>query len=282
MRQLGLPAIRALLREGRLVHYGRQVLIDRRCRLDLRTRAAAALLLVGPRAVLTSHTAAVLHGCPAADAGTVHVLSGYYRKIPRRPGLAVHHGIVDEDDVIELDGLRTLPIEFVIAEMLCRADRPTALSCADQAFAVVDPPFRDGFRLRVAERITQRPDPRGTRRGRALLELASGLPESPAESRMLLTLVDAQLPPPELQFAVRDLRGRERYRLDFAWPASKVALEYDGYEAHEDRGPADTERDADLASRGWTVIRATAADLRDPTWIIQALRTAFVKRRYVA
>jgi very-short-patch-repair endonuclease len=282
IRQLGLPAVRALVRHNLLLRYGRQVLIDRRRQLDLRTRAAAALLLVGPRAALTSHTAALLHGCSAAGAGTIHVLSGYYRKIPRRPGLAVHHGRVEEDDVIEVDGLRTLPIEFVIAEMLCRVDRPTAVACADQAFAFVDPPFRDLFRARVADRIAERPDPRGTKRGRALLEIVTGLPESPAESRILLTLVDAQLPVPELQFTVRDIRGRDRYRLDFAWPEPKVALEYDGYEAHEERGPTDAEREADLASRGWVVVRATAADLRDPTWVIRAVRTAFVKRRYVA
>jgi very-short-patch-repair endonuclease len=282
IRQLGLPAVRALLSEGRLVRYARQVLVDRRVQLDLRTRAAAALLLVGPRAALTSHTAALLHGCSAADAGIIHVLSGYYRKVPGRPGLALHHGTVDEDDVLELDGLRALPIEFVVADMLCRAHRPTALACADQAFAVVDPAFREGFRARVAERIDRRADPRGRKRGRALLEITTGRPESPAESRMLLTLVDAQLPVPQLQFPVRDLRGRERYRLDFAWPEPMVALEYDGYEAHEDRGPSDADRDADLASRGWTVIRATSADLRDPTWILRALRTAFVKRRYVA
>jgi very-short-patch-repair endonuclease len=282
IQQLGLPTVRALVSQGRLVRCGRQVLVDRKSGLDLRTRAAAALLLVGPRAALTSHTAALLHGCQAADGGIIHVLSGYYRKIPRRPGLAVHHGRVDEDDVLELDGLRTLPLEFVIAEMLCRADRPVALACADQALAAVEPPFRERFRARVAERISGRADPRGTRRGRALLDIASGLPESAAESRMLLILADAQLPLPQLQFAVRDLRGRERYRLDFAWPEPKVALEYDGYEAHEGRGPADAERDADLASRGWTVVRATSADLRDPAWILQVLRTAFVKRRYVA
>lgn len=235
VRQLGLADVRVLLRDGHLVRYTRDVLIDRRYLFDLHTRAAAALLYVGTRAVLTSHTAALLHGCSAADAGIVHVLSGYDRRARVRPGLALHLGDIDEDDVVELHRLRTLRLEPVIAEMLCTAHRTTALACADQALAEIDLVNRDTFRAKVAYRIAGRADQRGTRRGEVLLGLATGLPESPAESHMLLALFDAGLPLPQLQWSVRDVVGCERYRLDFAWEEPRVALEYDGYEAHEGR-----------------------------------------------
>jgi hypothetical protein len=280
--QLGLPHVRMLLRDGRLVRYSRNVLIDRRHVLKLATRAAAALLFVGPRAALTLHTAAVLYGCTAADDGSIHLLVDYDRWVPRRPGLALRHGIYDEDDVLVLDGLRTLALEIVIAEMLCTAPGPVALACADQALAGLDVPLRKVFRREVARRIRGRADIRGTRRGQMLFNLASGVPESPAESHLLLVLFDAGLPIPVPQYRVLDLAGRERYRLDFAWEEPRVALEYDGYEAHEGREAQDAGREADLRSRGWIVIRAAAPDLRDPTRLVTAVRTAFAKRRYAA
>ena len=99
---------------------------------------------------------------------------------------------------------------------------------------------------------------------------------------MLLTLYDAGLPIPSLQHPVHDIAGRERYRLDFAWEEPRVALEYDGWAAHESRAAADAARGAELRSRGWTVFHATAADLHDPTRLIRALGSALQVRRLVA
>jgi len=282
VRQLGLPSVRLLLRRGQLIRFSRNVLVDRRYLLDVLTRAAAALLVVGPRAVLTSHTAALLYGCSAADAGVIHILSSYSRKIPARPGLRLHQGQLNEDDVVELNGLPTLALDLVIAAMLCTVDRPVALACADQALAEIAPAFRDPFLAKVGNRIAGRADPRGTRRAETLLGLATGLAESPAESRLLLALFDAGLPLPSQQHPVLDLAGHERYRLDFAWEQPRVALEYDGYEAHEDRARSDAARDADLQARGWCVVRANAADLREPSRLIRALRAEFARRRFAA
>jgi Protein of unknown function (DUF559) len=282
VRQVGLPNVRVLLKGGQLVRYSRDVLIDRRYLFDLLTRAAAALLFVGPRAVLTSHTSALLHGCGAADSGTVHVLSGYDRKARLRPGLALHQGLIDQDDLLELHGLRVLRLEAAITEMLCTAERGVALACADQAMAPLGGGSRAEFRAEIDDRLSRRADPRGTRRGEALLRLATGRAESPAESRMLLALFDAGLPVPSLQHSILDLAGRERYRLDFAWEEPRVALEYDGHEAHEDRVLDDAARDADLRARGWRVVRARAADLRDPGRVVRALRAEFARRRFAA
>jgi very-short-patch-repair endonuclease len=280
--EIGLPAVRTLLRDGRLVDFSRTVLVQRERLLNLSTRAAAALLFVGHGSVLTGHTAALLYGCSAADATPIHVLSSYQRKVARHPGLTLHHGPFEEPDVLELDGLRVIGLEIAIAELLCRAYQPVALACADQALAGLDPPHRERFRAEVARRIRRRPDPRGRRRAQVVLDLATGIPESPAESALLLKLYDAGLPIPELQYQIRDITGRERYRLDFAWDGPRVALEYDGREAHEDRADQDAARDADLRARGWTVIHATAPDLRNPARLITTIRAAITRRRFVA
>jgi hypothetical protein len=281
IRKLGLSAVRSLVRSGQLMRYARNVLVDRRRMLSLPTRAAAALLHVGRPSALTGHTAAQVYGCTAADATTIHLVLGADRRVTPRPGLQLHRAFLDEDDVVELDGLRTLGLETVIAELLCTAPRPVALACADQALAALDPRFRGRFRAEVAERLRSRADLRRAR-GEVLLELATGVPESPAESAMLLALYDAGLPIPVAQHGIRDLAGRERYRLDFAWEEPRIALEYDGRDAREGRDQVDAARDADLAARGWMVFHATAPDLRDPTRLVHALQAAFTRRRYVA
>lgn len=280
--QIGLPSVRALLGDGRLMPYSRSVLVDRERMLDFPTRAAAALLFVGRRSALSGHSAALLYGCSAADSSPIHILSGYERKVRSHFGLALHQGVFEEEDVLELDGLRVIGFELALAELLCRAYQPVALACADQALAGLDPAHRERFRAEVARRIRRRADPRGRRRAQILLSLATGIPESPAESAMLLTLYDAGLPLPELQYRILDINGRERYRVDFAWEGPRVALEYDGREAHEDRADQDAAREADLRSRGWTVIRATASDLRNPARLISTIRAAITRRRYVA
>jgi hypothetical protein len=282
VRELGEAEVRALLRNGHLVRYSRGVLLDRTRQLELRTRAAAGLLLAGPEGVLTSHTAARLYGCTAADEGTAHVLADYGRQLHNRPGLRFHQGTVEEQNVMEVDGLRLEALDVVMAGLLCRAERRIALAIIDQALATGTPARREEFKEEVAWQVAERSDPRGTRRAVYLLGLATGLPESPAESQLLVSLVDAGLPVPALQVAVRDLDGHERYRLDFAWEEPKIAVEYDGYEAHTGRSELDAARDRDLASRGWLVIRAGASDLRHPAQVVAEVRTAFRRRRFAA
>lgn len=278
--ELGLPAVRSLLSRQRLLRFSRFVLVDRQRLLDLPTRAAAALLATGPRSVLTSHTAAAIFGCTAADTAAVHVLTAYDRAIRRRPDLVLHQGHVDDQDVVELDGLRTLALEAVITEMLCTAGRGTALACTDQALAGLAPAFRGEFKAEVAHRLDVRRDSRGRRRGHILLELATGRPESPAESRLLLVLHDSGLPVPESQVPVCDLDGHERYRLDFGWREPMIALEYDGYAAHADRGERDAAREEDLRRRGWVVVRARSSDLRQPNRLLWEVRWAFRRRGF--
>jgi uncharacterized protein DUF559 len=77
------------------------------------------------------------------------------------------------------------------------------------------------------------------------------------------------------QFEVVDALVRVRYVLDLCWQDLRIALEYDGYEAHEYRLDRDVERDLDLERRGWITIRATAADLREPTALLARLDDAF-------
>ncbi|QFZ23268.1 DUF559 domain-containing protein [Saccharothrix syringae] len=271
---LGPKGLQRAIQDGHLVSYCRTVVIQRARMTNLHTRAAAALLMAGPDAALSNHTSAWLHGCTAAETARVHLTIGYNRAIRPRPGVAVHQQTFDPTDVIELDGLRCLVIEHAISEMLCRGRRSTALACADQALAQVASGQRSRFKADLAARIAARRDPRGRRQGLLLLDLSTGLPESPAESTLLLLIAEAGFPVPEPQYSVCDLDGREIWRLDFAWPDRRVALEYDGYAAHVGKADADQARADDLRQRGWTVLRGAAPDLRDTTRLFRHLSAA--------
>ncbi|MEU6643802.1 DUF559 domain-containing protein [Saccharomonospora sp. NPDC046836] len=279
---VGTSVVRGALKDGRLARFSRGIVVDPRRGADFATRAAACLLNAGPRAVLAGHSALALHGCTAADTAPVHILVPYGCKPRGRPGLVVHQGTFDEQDVDVIAGLRVLALDVAVAEVLARGKRRAGLACADQAMRLVPEEARGEFRAWIEERIRARPDPRGRCQARALVNLTTGLAESPAESWTLLALADAGLPIPEQQYRIVDLAGNEIYRLDFAWPALRVAVEYDGYEAHESRQAADAARDADLERRGWIVVRADAADLKDPGRLIGAVRAAFRRRGLAA
>lgn len=281
-RLLGHYVVRRAIADGTVKSFARGVLVDARRVVTLHTRAAATLLLAGPDAALTGFTALTMWGCSAAPSGPVHVVVPYRRKLSARPGMVVHHGAFETQDVHDVAGLRTIALDCALTEVLCRENRRDALACADQAFAMTPGHERAEFRASVAERLRVRRDPRGRRRGRRLLELTTGLPESPAESWTLVVFDDAGLPMPTPQYSIYDLSGREIYRLDFAWPELRVAVEYDGYEAHEHTAVRDEARDRDLRRRGWRVIRATSADLVDPSRLIGRIQAAFRSRGVAA
>jgi hypothetical protein len=272
-------AVRRAIADGSLLPVSRRVLVEPRRAADFHTRAAAALLCAGPEAALTGHTSLAMHGCSAADQAPIHVLLPYHRKQWRpRAGVTVHQGGFGPEDVTELGWFRATTADHALAEVLCRGERRMGLACADQTFALLEERLRAEFRSEVEHRIATRVDSRGRRQARVLLDLATGLPESPPESWLLLALFDAGLPVPVPQFPILTFAGFEKYRLDFAWPELRVAVEYDGYEAHEDRRDRDEARDADLRRRGWVVIRADVDDLRDPSRVIAAVRAAFRMR----
>jgi hypothetical protein len=276
---IGRYPMRTATQEGQLVNFHRHVVVRRELATQFRTRAAAALLVAGERAVLTRHTAARMYGCTAADFAPIDVLVPYVRRISRVPGIAVHNGMFSEDDVVVVDGLRLLAPDLILADVLCRARRPTALACADQMIGRLPEPQRPGFRNSVLRAISAREDIRGTRQARVLLDLATGLPESPFESHLLLMFYDRELPVPVPQYSITTIDGRELYRLDFAWPEYRIAVEYDGYAAHAERQDRDRRRDEDLTRRGWIVIRATIDDLVAPWRLVDEVRQAMAARR---
>lgn len=98
----------------------------------------------------------------------------------------------------------------------------------------------------------------------------------------MLLLVEGGFPPPEAQFKIHDVQGNELYRLDLSWPELRIVVEYDGYIWHKGREASDAKRAEDLRRRGWIIIRADAADLRDPSRLLAEVAAAFRARGLAA
>lgn len=100
---------------------------------------------------------------------------------------------------------------------------------------------------------------------RRALELADPRSESAGESLTRELLHRLRIPPPELQYTVWTPIGE--YRLDFAWPERRVALEFDGRSKYFDYRPTgvvlfeERQREKVLTEQGWTFIRIEWKDL---------------------
>ncbi len=76
----------------------------------------------------------------------------------------------------------------------------------------------------------------------------------------------------------------EAMEVDACWPAARLVVELDGWDAHHTRQAfqADRTRSNDLQTEGWTVLRFTHADVvHRPTETAERIRRA-LRRAYAA
>jgi hypothetical protein len=169
-------------------------------------------------------------------------------------------------DITELRGVRvTTPLRTAL-DLACNLHRRDALAALDL--------FGRLHGIGAQELDTELPRfrrRRGVIQARGLTRLIDGRAESVRESWTRLALVDAGLPPPEVQVWV-DRDGEPTYRLDLAYPAQRVAVEYDGEPFHgsPDARERDRRRREWLREQGWTVIVVRNGDFSGPAlegWI---------------
>jgi hypothetical protein len=119
----------------------------------------------------------------------------------------------------------------------------------------------------------------GSRAATSTLECADPRAESPPESRLRLSLLRAGLPVPVPQFTVLH-DGFFVARVDLAWPAYRLAVEYDGQwhadgaQLHRDRS-----RLRDLLAAGWYVYPVTREDMRDISLLTREIGRILTERR---
>lgn len=100
-------------------------------------------------------------------------------------------------------------------------------------------------------------------------------PESALERAFVPLLEDPRLPAAVRQFAICD-GGRIIYRIDFAYPTWKVAVEIDGYRHHYGRQSwhKDRTRSNVLTVRGWRVLRFAQEDAARAEYVVHAVSEA--------
>ncbi|WP_170977839.1 DUF559 domain-containing protein [Blastococcus sp. CCUG 61487] len=112
----------------------------------------------------------------------------------------------------------------------------------------------------------------GVTRVRRAVGLIDPRAASPPESRVRVALVMAGLQP-VLQYEIETHEGL--VHVDLAFPEARLAVEYEGaYHFEEDQIVRDDARYARLRRAGWTVIRLSAADLRDLDAVVARIRAA--------
>jgi very-short-patch-repair endonuclease len=176
-----------------------------------------------------------------------------------RPGLLVHRAVLAADEITTCDGIPvTTPArtQLDLAGVLQRHQMQAAINEAE--------------RQRLEGPQTERhPTKRGTATLRRLAPPTHT--RSDLEAAFHTFLNDRRFPTPQTNVLI------EGDEVDFAWPASKLVIELDSWEYHRTRADfeADRRRDRRLAAAGWTVLRVTWEDLREPGRLAAELAAFF-------
>ncbi len=228
---------------------------------DLATRSLAAQLLTDG-AVLGGWSAAELLGasCGPPHAPAELVVPGPLRA---QPGLVVRRDTLTADEITRVGGVLVTTGPRTAYDLARRPDRVAAVVAVDALSRTCG--FAPTDVLHLARR---HPGARGCRRIAEVVALANPLSESPMETRIRIALHDGGLPCPVLQHPVG------RFRLDLAYPAFRLGIEYDGRDhLTPDRARRDLDRQAYLTRTGWTVLRFGAGDvLHRPRRIADTVR----------
>jgi very-short-patch-repair endonuclease len=226
---------------------------------ELRCAAAYTYLLPGGGAI-AGRSAAQMLGFGLADpADPVDVLVCRGDEFGPIRGLKVHTARVLEDEMRLIRGVRvTGPLRtcWDLAQWLTTVE---AVVLIDRLLALGTVTRED-----LEKYLSARVGRRGWRRMRRVLSLVDARAESPQESRLRARLVLAGLPPPEVQFRLFH-EGRFVARVDLAWPAWKLAVEYDGLYHVGDRPQMgrDRKRLNAIFRAKWHIVHVTADIMRD-------------------
>lgn len=117
------------------------------------------------------------------------------------------------------------------------------------------------------------------RRGRYVRSLRRAAQEardavdSPRETSTRLLLLRRGFPEPETNRPVADPATGVQYFLDLSYPHWRIAIEYDGKDHFDPvRARRDRHKDEVLHDQGWSVLRITSHDHRDPRNFLARLR----------
>ncbi len=213
-------------------------------------------LRCGEQVAVCLHTAARIFGFATEDVADLHVLNPAGNRLRDYTGLVVHRR--DGVPLTNRNGRPLTPPAWTAVDVARSLRRPRALATLDAALR-----SRTCGRDDLLAAAAQQSGRRHIVMVRDLIALARPGAESPMESEARLVIVEGGLPEPVLQYEIVDRDGI-RWRVDFAWPEVKVAVEYDGFDWHSspEHLRRDRQKRAAVQELGWCVISIVSDDVR--------------------
>jgi hypothetical protein len=269
------------IRRGAYVPSTDERLDDPAARHALAVRAAVAQLPAG--AVVSHVSAAVLLGLRVWDVPLTAVHVTRDRTSGGRCGrrLHLHTTPLADGDVVEIDGVPVTAPARTVVDTARAVPFAAGVVVADAALeAGLDPAELQ----EAVERAGRRP---GNARARRVVAFADRGGRSVGESRSRVLLARRGIPPPVLQWPVRDPQGRHIGTADFAWPELGTVGEFDGLvkygrllrpgQSPGDAVVAEKRREDRLRDEGLQVARWTWDELDDPDVVVNRLLRAFAR-----
>ncbi|GFG54963.1 hypothetical protein MAGR_64040 [Mycolicibacterium agri] len=223
---------------------------------DLLTLMRGLDLRCGEHVAVCMGTAAAMYGFDTEDVSDVHVLNPDGHLLRDQDGLVVHRR--DGAPLIDHHGRLVTTPAWTAIEVARSLRRQRALATLDAALRSQTCDQR-GLHLAAKAQAGRR----GIVMVRDLIPLARPGAESPMESEARLVMLDGGLPEPLLQYKIVDRDGR-LWRVDFAWPECRLAVEYEGFDFHStpEALRKDRQKRAALEEMSWRVLSIVCDDVR--------------------
>jgi very-short-patch-repair endonuclease len=240
-----------------------------------RQAAMAGALWAGAGALVSHATAAVLWGFPGVATTRIELWTARNLTSDR---IVVHRGT--RLDRADRTTLGPIPVTTPVRTLIDIAGRLEDLRLASLLEELVARELVDPRRLAARLEALRGAGRVGAGRLEALLEARGDGPamESALETLVWTLIGRSGAALPIRQHWVSTAGGR--YRLDFAWPEQRVAVECDGWEHHGRRRHdfgKDRARYAEVVAAGYRVLPVTwDAAKRDPDRVIRWLRDALI------
>ena len=236
-------------------------------------KCLAAAMILPADSIITGRSAATLYGAPLADRNAdVEALVTGHKYVNRRKGLRSWARKCSSDEYTAWNGIQLATPVRSAFDLLARNPIKSGVAYCD---ALLHADLVDLGHL-AAFVNTRRYY--GVRKARKAFELVDARAESIPESVLRVTMRQGGLSPtPQLE--VFDRHGFVA-RLDLAFEAERVAVEYDGaWHGKPGQMARDQVRRDRLKAAGWYVIVVTADDLSRPERIVAQTKAALELRR---
>jgi hypothetical protein len=249
-----------------------------------------AVLKAGhPLMALTHVSNAVERGIPVWNIPLheVHTTRTDGKGARREAGVVHHVGILDEEDVEVVNGVRVSPAARCAVEV-------STIAAIEPTLVVINGMLHHGLidESALTSAIANLKSWPSTLSNHLLLHLVDKRMSSVAETRTDYLCHTQRLPRPEPQVEVRDEFGELLGIVDFLWREFGVFLEFDGKVKYEKYRKPDETLDEYLMREkrreehicqvtGWVCIRITWADLENPVATARRIRKLLESRRSV-